>query len=105
PRRLAPRSRCSQVHRHACRILQDRPRDLRGEEMSEIRPIRTEADYDAALKEIEQYFENEPEVGSPESDRFDVLAALIGAYEQKHWRIDPPNDAVATIRDVMELRK
>ena len=47
----------------------------------EIRPIRTEADYDAALKEIEQYFEKEPEPGSPEADRFDILAALIGAYE------------------------
>jgi HTH-type transcriptional regulator / antitoxin HigA len=69
----------------------------------DIRPIRTEADYDAALKEIEQYFENEPEPGSIEADRFDVLAALIGAYEQEHWPIDAP-DAVSAIREVMALK-
>ena len=32
-----------------------------------IRPIHSEADYDAALKEIERYFENEPEPGTPEA--------------------------------------
>src|SRR5437899_2966445 len=69
----------------------------------DVRPIRTEADYDAALKEIEQYFANEPELGSPEADRFDILAALIGAYEQQHWPIQAP-DAVSAIREVMALR-
>ena len=73
--------------------------------MTEIRPIRTEADYDAALVEIEQYFDNEPERGTPESDRFDILAALIGAYEQEHWRFDPPDDPVDAICAVMELRQ
>jgi HTH-type transcriptional regulator / antitoxin HigA len=56
----------------------------------EIRPIRTEADYDAALKEIEPYFKWEPEPGSPEADRFDVLAALIAAYERERWPVAPP---------------
>ena len=69
----------------------------------EIRPIRTEAEYASALAEIEQYFEREPEQGSPEADQFDVLAALIGAYEQAHWPIQPP-DAVSAIREVMALR-
>lgn len=62
-----------------------------------IRPIRTEADYDWALKEIEPYFEREPKRGAPEADRFDVLATLIEAYEAKHWPIGPP-DAVEAIR-------
>jgi HTH-type transcriptional regulator/antitoxin HigA len=70
----------------------------------DIRPIRTEADYDAALKEIEQYFDREPEIGSPSADRFDILAALIGAYEQEHWPIEPP-DAVSAIREIMTLRR
>jgi HTH-type transcriptional regulator/antitoxin HigA len=69
----------------------------------DVRPIRTEADYDAALKEIEQYFDEEPEPGTAEADRFDVLAALIGAYEQAHWPIDAP-DAISAIREVMTLR-
>jgi HTH-type transcriptional regulator / antitoxin HigA len=69
----------------------------------EVRPIHTESDYDAALEEIERYFEKEPEPGSPEADRFDVLAALIGAYEEAHWPIEPP-DAISAIREVMALR-
>src|SRR5215471_5571987 len=73
--------------------------------MTEIRPIRTEADYDAALKEIAPYFENEPEHGTPESDHFDILAALIGAYEEAHWRVDPPDDPVDAICAVMEMRQ
>ncbi|HXQ53693.1 MAG TPA: helix-turn-helix domain-containing protein [Stellaceae bacterium] len=67
----------------------------------DIGPIRTEADYDAALKEIAQYFEREPAPGTAEADRFDVLATLIGAYEREHWPIDPP-DAVDAIRYRME---
>lgn len=52
--------------------------------MENIRPIKTEADYDWAIAEITRYFENEPEVGSLDGDRFDVLATLIEAYEDKH---------------------
>jgi HTH-type transcriptional regulator/antitoxin HigA len=68
-----------------------------------IHPIRTEADYDAALKEIELYFKSEPAPGSPEADRFDVLAALIVAYERECWPVDPP-DPVEAIRYCMEQR-
>jgi len=55
-----------------------------------IQPIRSEADYDAALQEIAAYFEREPEPGSVAADRFDVLAALIRAYEDEHWPIEAP---------------
>jgi HTH-type transcriptional regulator/antitoxin HigA len=67
----------------------------------DIRPIKTEADYDWALKEIEQYFDHEPEPGSPESQRFDVLASLIEHYEERAWPIDLP-DPVEAIRYRME---
>jgi HTH-type transcriptional regulator/antitoxin HigA len=62
--------------------------------------IQNEAEYDTALKDIEQYFEKEPEPGSAEADRFDALAARIGAYEQQYWPIQAP-DAVNAIREVM----
>lgn len=65
--------------------------------MDNIRPIRTEADYDWALAEIERYFDDEPAPGTPEAARFDVLAALIEGYEARHWPIDPP-DPVEAIR-------
>jgi HTH-type transcriptional regulator/antitoxin HigA len=69
----------------------------------DVWPIRTEEDYTTALAEIEPYFINEPALGSPEADRFDVLTALIGAYEREHWAIAPPS-AVDAIRSVMEDR-
>jgi HTH-type transcriptional regulator/antitoxin HigA len=69
----------------------------------DIQPIRTEDDYEAALKEIEVYLDREPESGTSESDRFDVLSALIGAYEQQHWPIAAP-DAVSAIREIMALK-
>lgn len=59
--------------------------------MENIRPIKTEADHDWAIARIAGYFENEPEVGSPEGDRFDVLATLIEAYEDKHYPIEAPD--------------
>ena len=64
-----------------------------------IRPLRSEADYDAALKEIERYFEDEP--GTQEADRFDLLALIIEDYERKRWPIDPP-DTIDAIRYRME---
>jgi HTH-type transcriptional regulator / antitoxin HigA len=39
--------------------------------------IRYKADYDAALKESERYFEHEPKPGTLEADRFDLLALII----------------------------
>ena len=67
----------------------------------DIRPIKTEADYDWALAEIERYFDAEPELGSLESQRFDVLASLIEHYESRVWPIDLP-DPVEAIRYRME---
>ncbi len=56
--------------------------------MENIRPLKTEADYEWALVEVEAYFDHLPEPGSPDADRFDVLTELIGAYEAKHWPIE-----------------
>jgi HTH-type transcriptional regulator / antitoxin HigA len=66
-----------------------------------IRPLRSEADYDAALDEIERYFENDPKLGTSDADRFDLLALIIEDYERKHWPIDPP-EPIDAIRYRME---
>lgn len=71
--------------------------------MMDVRPIRTEADYDWACAEIARYFEHEPAPGTAAAARFDVLAALIGAYEDRHWPVEPP-DVVAAVQDFMERR-
>jgi HTH-type transcriptional regulator/antitoxin HigA len=65
------------------------------------RPLRSEADYDAALAAIEHYFDKPPKRGTPAADRFDLLALLIEDNERKRWPIDPPNP-VDAIRYCME---
>jgi HTH-type transcriptional regulator/antitoxin HigA len=68
-----------------------------------LKPIRSEMDYDAALKAIERYFNKPPKKGTAEADRFDVLATLIEAYERVRWPI-PEADPVDVIRYRMETR-
>ncbi len=59
-----------------------------------IEPIRTEADYESAMARIDELWGSEP--GSSEGDELDILIALTGAYEKKHYHIDPP-DALALL--------
>ena len=49
----------------------------------DVRPIRTEADYEWALGELARYFDREPIPGSDDADRFDVLTELVAAYEDR----------------------
>lgn len=65
----------------------------------EIRPIKSQADYQATLKEIESLMAAEAE--TPEGDRLDVLVTLVEAYERKHYPIDFP-DPVEAIKFCME---
>ena len=67
-----------------------------------LKPIRTEADYSAALKSIERCFDRPPRRGSAEADTFDILATLIEAYERKRWPIGLP-DPIDAIRYRMEI--
>ena len=67
--------------------------------MTELRPIRSEADYEAAVAEIERLWG--AKAGTPEGDRLDVLATLVDAYEAEHDPIDPP-DPIEAIRFRME---
>jgi HTH-type transcriptional regulator/antitoxin HigA len=66
-----------------------------------IRPIKTEADYQSALREIEKLFGAEP--GTSEGDRLEVLATLVEAYEDEHYDIPAP-DPVEAIYYFMESR-
>lgn len=75
--------------------------------MENIRPIKTEDDYNWAIAEISKYFENEPEMGSPDGDRFDVLATLVEAYEDKHYPIEAldPVEAIYAHMEMNGLRQ
>jgi HTH-type transcriptional regulator/antitoxin HigA len=65
----------------------------------EIRPIRSKADYRAALKEIEGLMN--AGAGTPQGRRLDVLATLVEAWEKKHFPMDLP-DPVEAIKFRME---
>lgn len=56
-----------------------------------IRPIRTEADYKATLKEISLLMESDPDLNTPDGDRLDVLSTRVQAYEAKHYPIALPD--------------
>ena len=56
---------------------------------AEVKPIRSQADYEAALKEVERLWG--AKAGTSKGDRLDVLATLIDAYEAEHYPIDPPH--------------
>lgn len=55
----------------------------------EIKPIRTEADYDRALRRVEELWGALK--GSPRGDELDVLVTLVEAYEDGHYPIDLPD--------------
>lgn len=67
----------------------------------EIRPIRSEADYEDALAEIERLFDAKP--GTPGADRLEILTALVEAYEDQHHAIPLP-DPVEAINYYLESR-
>ncbi|RFO97351.1 transcriptional regulator [Rhodoferax lacus] len=67
----------------------------------EIRAIRTEADYLAALQEVSALIDLDPHAESPEGERLDVLGTLVQAYEARHYPIDPP-DPIEAIKFRMD---
>jgi HTH-type transcriptional regulator / antitoxin HigA len=67
----------------------------------DIRPIHTPTDYEATLKEISALMESDPELGTLQGDRLDILTTLVQAYEAKHHPITAP-DPVEAIKFRME---
>ena len=71
--------------------------------MPQLKPIRNETDYRAALKAVETVFDapDEPDPDSEDGARFEALITLIEAYERKHHPVDPP-DPIDAIKFRME---
>jgi HTH-type transcriptional regulator / antitoxin HigA len=65
----------------------------------EIKPLRTRADHERALREIERLWGARK--STADGDRLDVLATLVEAYEREHFPIDPP-DPIEAIRFRLE---
>lgn len=65
----------------------------------QIKPIRTAADYEAALAVADRLMDAKPD--TPRGDKLDVLVTLIEAYEEKHHPIGPA-DPIEAIKHRME---
>lgn len=65
----------------------------------DIKPIKSEADYEAAMVEIESLMDAKTD--TPEGDRLDVIATLVEAWETRRQPIEDP-DPVAAILHRME---
>ncbi|MFP4026131.1 MAG: type II toxin-antitoxin system HigA family antitoxin [Thiohalospira sp.] len=65
----------------------------------DIKLIKTESDYENALKRLEVIFDAKN--GTPESDEADILGLLIDEYEKKHYPIEAP-DPIEAIKIRME---
>jgi HTH-type transcriptional regulator / antitoxin HigA len=64
----------------------------------DIKPIRTDADHDAALREIETLWGAKD--GTADGDRLDVLVTLTEAFEERRWPL-PELDPVEAIEAAM----
>ena len=67
----------------------------------DIHPIKTEADYQAALRHVDGLMHAQS--NTPEGDDLDLLTTLITAYEEQHYPIMPP-DPVEALMYWMESR-
>jgi HTH-type transcriptional regulator / antitoxin HigA len=69
--------------------------------MRMIKPIRTKADYKAAIERIEELITLNPKKGTIAYDELDVIGTLVSAYEDVHYPITAP-DPVEAVKHVME---
>jgi len=70
-----------------------------------IKLIKTEADYQTALKRLELVFD--AKTGTPESDEADILGLMIDEYEKKHYPIEAPDpiEAIKIRMEEMQLKQ
>jgi HTH-type transcriptional regulator/antitoxin HigA len=67
--------------------------------MKNLKPIKTRADYEAAVAEMKRVWGAKS--GTPDGDRLDILATLVDTYEAQHFPMDPP-DPIEAIKFRME---
>lgn len=68
-----------------------------------VRPLVTEADYEAALAQLDQMI-GKVEPGTPAGRQYELLASLVEAYEAEHYAIEASADPIAMIEFVLEAR-
>jgi HTH-type transcriptional regulator/antitoxin HigA len=71
----------------------------------EIKPIKTDSDYQFSLNRLEKLFD--AKIDTKESDEADILGLLIDEYEQKHHPIEAPDpiEAIKIRMEEMQLKQ
>ena len=71
----------------------------------DLKPIKTEADYRASLKRLEEIFD--AKLGTPESDELEILGLMVDNYENEHYPIEAPDpiEAIKIRMEEMHLRQ
>ncbi len=69
-----------------------------------IRPIKTAADYEAALVELDGLI-GRVEPSTPDGNRYALLASLVEAYEATHYPVEASADPIAMIEFVLDARE
>ena len=70
-----------------------------------IKPIKSEKDYQEALKRLDELFD--AKIGTPESDEADIWALLIDNYENQHYPIEAPDpiEAIWIRMEEMQIKQ
>jgi len=70
-----------------------------------LKPIKTEAEYDAALARVYELMQTDVKAGSADSDELEVLSLLVKEYELAHYPVNYPNplDAIKFRMEQMNL--
>lgn len=66
--------------------------------------LRSDAEYDAAVAEIDALLDVEPARGTPEYDRLELLSVLVEAYDEEHYRMGEPTTPQAVVDFLLEQR-
>jgi HTH-type transcriptional regulator/antitoxin HigA len=79
---------------------------VRGQRLdfSEPHVLRNEAEYDAAVGEVDELLERDPPVGSPEYERLRFLAVLIGAYDDDHYPMGDTSTPQSVVAFMLEQK-
>ena len=64
----------------------------------DIKPIKTEQDYQEALQEVDRLIDAES--NTPDGDKLDILVTLIEAYEEKKYPVPPPEPIEAILHQM-----
>lgn len=71
----------------------------------DLKPIKTEEDYDLALNRLEEIFD--AKLGTPESDELEILGLMVDNYENEHHKIEAPDpiDAIKIRMEELQLKQ